>query len=65
MIIKINEDISVDTTEYPDETLQKQHAYYYQLGFKDAAQKFLDEIENRKNPVKPKKKDDKAESKDA
>lgn len=56
MKIQITKGTLVETDEYSDEDLYKLHSYYYQQGLKDIAGKFAEEIESRKNPIKPEKK---------
>lgn len=49
MKIKIKElGIDLNTDEYTDKQLYDLHTYYYQQDLRDVAQKFTDEIENRK-----------------
>ena len=48
MKIKIIKGITIDTDEYSIKDLYNLHAYYYQQGLKDIAQKFIDEHDRRK-----------------
>lgn len=48
MKIKVIEDITIETDEYSERDLYNLHAYYYQQGLKDIAQKLINEYDRRK-----------------
>jgi len=48
MKIKLPGEVAINTDEYSIKDLYNLHAYYYQQGLKDIAQKFIDEHDKRK-----------------